>query len=130
MEKETLRDTANLADLRYSQFFRDVRIWEDWNDGYGVHAPVGSFRANAFGLHDVAGNVWEWCQDWYGGYDLEVVNETGLRADEVQEGPRNRVIRGGSFGDTASHARSADRGRDTPEHRVNNLGVRPARVRD
>jgi formylglycine-generating enzyme required for sulfatase activity len=129
-ERETLPEAANLADLSYERSFRGIRRWEDWDDGYDVHAPVGSLRANAFGLHDVAGNVWEWCQDWYGGYNLEVMNETGQRADEVQEGSRDRVFRGGSFDVTASYARSAYRVRSAPEFRINNLGVRPARVRD
>jgi formylglycine-generating enzyme required for sulfatase activity len=116
--------------LSYERSFRGIRRREDWDDGYDVHAPVGSLRANAFGLHNVAGNVWEWCQDWYGGYNLEVVNETGLRADEVQEGTRYRVSRGGGFSGTASFARSAFRYWFTPEVRSYDLGVRPARVRD
>jgi formylglycine-generating enzyme required for sulfatase activity len=130
LEVESLEGAANLADVRYVSAFPGARFSEEWlDDGYGMHAPVGLFRPNGFGLHDVAGNVWEWCRDWYGGYEIEVSDEEGLRAVQVQEGPRYRVYRGCGFSDTASFARSAFRVSHTPGLRSSDLGVRPAWVR-
>jgi formylglycine-generating enzyme required for sulfatase activity len=98
--------------------------YEDWlDDGYAVHAPVGSFRSNGFGLHDVIGNVWEWCRDEFGDYGVPVHPGDGERP---VANPRNRLIRGGSFLDTAGGARSANRGLAAPELRYYSLGVRPA----
>jgi len=99
--------------------------WESWDDGNVVHATVGSYRANGFGLHDVHGNVWEWCRDRYGGYDLAVRAGDGERQ---VTGSANRVYRGGSFSNAASFARSAYRSYNSPEFRVNGLGLRPARA--
>ncbi len=100
--------------------------YEDWlQDGWVVHAPVGTFSANGFGLHDTIGNVWEWCREGRGGYDADAQPGDGLRK---AAGPRYRVLRGGSYGTTATFARSAYRNEDMPEFFDAGLGVRPAKV--
>ncbi|WP_051677190.1 formylglycine-generating enzyme family protein [Maridesulfovibrio frigidus] len=90
------------------------------SDGYALHAPVGSYKQNPFGLHDMLGNVWEWCQD---GYDPKAYSSNGRDNPFVKDGAK-RVIRGGSWSYKASFLRSAYRGKDTPEFRRSNLGFR------
>ena len=81
--------------------------------------PVGSFPANAFGLHDMHGNVWQWCQDWYGDYtQKDVVDPQGPEKGEY------RVLRGGSWVSTPRSCRSALRPWPVPGSRSSRIGFR------
>jgi formylglycine-generating enzyme required for sulfatase activity len=78
--------------------------WFNWDDGCVFTSPVGCFKANAFGLYDMNGNTWQWCQDLYGDYQEGAVTDPTGADTGV-----GRVIRGGSWCNGASHCRSAFR---------------------
>ena len=125
---ETLAGAANLAD-RFAKENGAPQSWEfeEWlDDGYTTHAPVGTYRANPFGLEDVHGNVWEWCLDQLGMYpDAERAPRTGELLVEPNE---RRILRGGSFQQTSAHARSSNRNLSYRTYRASCLGVRPTRA--
>ncbi len=80
---------------------------------------VKSFPPNAWGLYDMHGNVWEWCQDRYGDYPSgSVTDPQGPSSDDY------RVLRGGSWRVNAGYCRSASRGWDAPGDRRNDYGFR------
>lgn len=91
----------------------------EWRDGFSGTAPVGSFPPNPWGLHDMHGNVWEWCSDWFGPYPSNaVVDPVGPKDG------RRRVIRGGGWGVTAEDCRSSNRYRFKPDVTGANVGLR------
>ena len=99
--------------------------WTSQNAG-GSHYPVCTKPANQFGLYDMHGNVFEWCEDVYNG-NFYATTEAAGPAPVAISGSEIRVMRGGSFVHTAVHCRSADRNRGSPRRRLSFIGIRPAR---
>jgi formylglycine-generating enzyme required for sulfatase activity len=96
---------------------------EDIVDGWQRLAPIGSYRANRFGLFDTIGNVWEWCRD-AGSYPHAIDPSTGQR---VGFDPRIRTTRGGSFESMPARARVSKRDHLIIDNADPDLGLRPAR---
>ena len=125
---ESLDGTLNIAD-RYCEQNGGPGSWKyerSLFDGYVAHAPIGEFRANRFGLHDTAGNVWEWCLDHFGSYENPTAPDNGARLNAEEGAPR--VFRGGGFRAASVHARSADRYTQyAAEYQGYDVGLRAAR---
>ena len=95
----------------------DVAWYED-NSGSKTHV-VGTKSPNELGIYDMSGNVWEWCQDWYGDYSsASQTNPTGTNSGSL------RVLRGGSWRDDARYCRSSFRLNFMPDNRDGGYGLR------
>ena len=110
-------DLANFADRN------TVFAWSDRDidDGYPESSPVGAFPfgASAFGIEDLAGNVWEWCLDYYEPYrGMAKVNPRGPTSGA------KRVYRGGSWKSRFNSLRASTRGSNAPNYSCNDLGFR------
>ena len=87
-------------------------------DGHRYTAPVGSYTANPWGLHDMTGNVWEWCADGYEPYQSQPAT------DPSGDAAADRVDRGGGWDSPRYNARFANRGAASAGFRTVNLGFR------
>ena len=128
-DKQSLQGAANLAD-GFAKQHGGPSTWpyEEWlDDGRPVHAPVGRYRANGFGLHDVCGNVYEICRDAFGAYGPPVRVGDGERLGTVSG---SHIIRGGGYHNAASLARSTFRTDVSPAYFDFALGLRPSRRLD
>jgi formylglycine-generating enzyme len=126
---------ANVADEATKRVYARWTIVPSYDDGYTYTAPAGTFAANGFGLHDMEGNVAEWCSDWhderyYASFTPASTDSPGAEPARDPRGPptgEQRVVRGGSWVDDTSFLRVSRRYFDTPATHNGFIGFRCAR---
>lgn len=124
---------GNVADATMNQKFVDwIKVnsvdrekigTASHSDGYVFTAPVGKFQANAFGLYDMQGNVWEWCADWD---SAKYYHDSPTEDPQGPENGKAKIRRGGSWLHSPTFSRSAQRRRYAPDARNSPIGFRVA----
>ena len=126
-DRDSARLYANVADASLARALKekpDPERFFTFDDGFDFTSPVGTFRANPWGLHDMLGNVWEYlADDWIDNYTTGPSNETPRTTTGSD---RLRVVRGASWNDNPWIVRSASRGRS--DDRSASTGFRLART--
>ncbi|MHB1117380.1 formylglycine-generating enzyme family protein [Sideroxydans sp.] len=117
---------ANAADKTAQSLIEGASSWgiHACVDGFDFTSPVGSFKANAFGLHDMLGNAWEWTEDSY----HESYVDAPLNGKAWLGDGEKRVLRGGSWNNGPRNVRSAGRNSSVPGKRFSFFGFRVART--
>ena len=120
---QTPFNTGNCLDAGTEANYYGYAPYSDCPQGSyaGWTVPVGSYPANTFDLYEMHGNLWGWCNDWYGAYSGDETDPVGSTTGT------NRVIRGGYWGDGAQGCRSANRGDSSPDSGYDYIGFRPVR---
>ena len=117
-------ESANVADLTTGATYPGWTIF-DCRDNFIHTAPVGSFQANAFGIHDMIGNVFEWVADcWNDAYEQAPLDGSARMAGDC----RLHVLRGGSWFTPPEYVRAAFRNRFDSDYRSSSFGFRVARL--
>lgn len=112
---------SNIADIALRRAFPSWKDTVDSDDGYSFTAPVGRFEPNPFGLHDVHGNVVEWCSDWF---DPNYYSHSPQVDPQGAAVSQRRVTRGGSWPFGTRHARATRRTPLPAGFRAHDVGFR------
>jgi formylglycine-generating enzyme required for sulfatase activity len=123
-DPKTLALVGNVADATAKAKYPNWKTIAA-RDGYIYTAPVGRFQSNKFGLFDMHGNVWEWCEDWYKADYYEAPQGDPVNRVKATD----RVLRGGCWYSGPRYARASNRGWRVPDYRDSIPGFRVARVR-
>jgi formylglycine-generating enzyme required for sulfatase activity len=128
----TLADAENIADASTRMLIVSAQMTERHDDGQPLTAPVGSYRRpHPLGLHDMLGNLREWCRDVFESdaysRSLPPLDRQGCRMPQPSEEARVRTFRGGCWFDHAASARASIRFSSQPAYRDYTLGCRPSR---
>jgi formylglycine-generating enzyme required for sulfatase activity/serine/threonine protein kinase len=130
-QRESLIGNVNIADeaaRRAGRTWTAIDKWPGFDDTYAATCEIGAFPPNAFGIHEMHGNLWEHCADAYGLFAAAPPGESIL-VDPLNGGAAEseRVARGGGHANSAEDCRVTPRSRDLPSMQFWATGIRPAR---